>query len=328
MDDDSKRFSAVRSAELGQVNQAFMTSIDDGEHHRDQNVTSVSPDGKSDLCRFVTTNCHGDSFGRSSSPVANGNCKEGGEVCADCFQSTDGSDSSFVDGKSGNCFKEGAISEPYGETPCQTSQPNQPDRSFDINPNNSTSQAFDSLYEDSVKSTSDERMENGHRCYSQARKDSPALIKQEGTETVKGVPHNEFTAIDLGHHKGEIQDGGSLDTRDPPCDGVMQNCLHEENPGDSVEIKDLNVSVRSDATEFFYTQDISPTRSPSRDLAGQKRGVTFSEKSIEIGEDMLETSFDHNDDVAFTEERIVGCLDQEYLRRMVDPNSRFFVRTT
>ena len=307
--EDSKRFDIARAANLGKVNHAFLTSIDEGDRVQNEislKVISLSSDGNSLSSRFASGDCHEDESCLSSSPVLFE--KHINEDKGKDSGGTDEYDTSFIDGKSGIYYDEATNDRPYGETSCQASQPNQPHQCFDLDPNNSSTKAFNSSCDDLVKTKTVGRMEEGWQSHNQIQENSSQPIKQE--ERTKGVSPNEFTTIDLGPHKDEIQAVGESNEKSPD--------------NSTAEVADLNLSVRSDATEFFYTPEISPTRSPVH--VERKRGVKFSEKSVEIGQDMLETSFDHFDDNHFAEERVVGCLDQEYLRRMVDPNSQFFVR--
>ena len=97
---------------------------------------------------------------------------------------------------------------------------------------------------------------------------------------------------------------------------------------DATELAELNVSLRSDCTEFYYTPDISPQASPSRmDLRRLKSDnhVTFDETSIQIAQDSMES---YEGAVGFhdsMDDEMLDCIDQEYLRRLVDPTQKFFV---
>lgn len=325
--DDDLTCNNAKGADLGLVNHAFMTSMDEGDQHNRQEiglkVISISSGGQEDVGHFIKPSFHVCEFRQKTSPVSAEDEREGRNGIAEGLNVTCGMHTSCVSGKIGSDNDEEAIKQPYVKPPCQTLQPNQPHQCFDLNPNNSTPQDCKSSNDDLVKSNSQERMEEDLNFGKETKGISPTSVKQEGRRNSKGVPGStEFTAINLGHHKEEDQDDGKENIKDASCAQ-----LNEKSVGGAIEHGDLNTSIRSDATEFFYTPDISPTRSPTGINVHQKRGVKFSEKSIEIGEDMLETAFDHCDENATTEERVLGCLDQEYLQRMVDPNSQFFVRT-
>lgn len=329
--EDNRRLSAARVAELGRINQAFLTSVDESDNGHQEislKVISLSSDENIESCSFTKTSCNESENWQSSSPVPSEKYIKGGgdkEVAEDP-NATDGGNTPFMVEKNGNCCEEVSSNTPYGVTSCQASFPNQSYQVYDLNLNNTASRAFGNSLDDLVDTKPQERMKECLGSHSQKQENPVPLINREGKEGSKGVSQNEFTSIELGLHKDEIQDGGSM--KSVSCNAAVTEKVNEIDPDNSaLEIGDLDISVRSDATEFFYTPDISPTRSPINGYVEHKRGVKFYEKNIEIGQDMLESSFDQFDENAFTDERVVGCLDQEYLRRMVDPNSQFFVCT-
>ena len=328
--DDDRRVSTARVAELGQVNQAFLTSMDESDHGHPEislKLISVLSNGNSDSCKFTKTNCNEDESRFSSSPVSSVKPTKGITDDGEDINTPDGNCTSFIDGKNGNCREEASAIAPYGVTSCQASQPNQTHQRYDPNMNNSASTSSSGSFDDLMNANPQGKMKEDIEAYSIAQEDQGPLVEQRERESSKGVSsENAFTAIDLGLHKDEAQDGGCM--KNISCDIAVREKVDEKDPDSSaLEVGDLDISVRSDATEFFYTPDISPPKSPITGFVEQKRGVKFSEKSIEIGQDMLDSSFDQFDENAFIEERVVGCLDQDYLRRMVDPNSQFFVCT-
>ena len=328
--DDNRRLSAARVAELGQINQAFLTSVDESDNGRQEislKVISSSSDENIESGSFTKTSGNERESWLSSSPVPSEKyLKEEDKEVADDLNATDRDNTSFMVEKNGNCREESSSNTPYGVTSCEASQPNQSYQGYDRNLNNETSSVFGSSIDDLVDAKPQERMKECLESRSQKQENPVQLTHRKGKERSKGVSQNDFTSIELGLHKDEIQDGGNMNS--VPCNVAVTEKVNEKDPDNSAfEIGDLDISVRSDATEFFYTPDISPTRSPINGYVEHKRGVKFSEKNIEIGQDMLVSSFDQCDENVFTDERVVGCLDQEYLRRMVDPNSQFFVCT-
>ena len=326
--DSNKRLSAARVSNLGQVNEAFLTSMDENDHAHQEiglKVMSLSSDRNSESQAFAETDRNDRNSWLSSSPVSSekhikvGDIDDGEEIIA-----TDGDNTLFIDGKNGNCYEEASTTTPYGMTSCQANYPNQPHQYYDLNLNNSSPTTFFGSFDNLVEGKVRGGMKEGLESTNEAQESPVIPSKQNEKEKSKGVSQSEFTAIDLGLQKDEIQDGGisvsvSYEIAPPAT-------ASEKDRDNSVhEIGDLDVSIRSDATEFFYTPDISPARSPTDGYVEHKRGVKFCEKRIEIGHDLLEPSLNHLDESAVAEERVVGYLDQEYLRRMVDPNSRFFV---
>jgi len=327
--DGNKRLSAARVSNLGQVNEAFLTSMDENDHAHQEiglKVMSLSSDGNSESLAVVETDRNERDSWLSSSPVSSeknikvGDLDDGEEIIA-----TDGNNALFIDEKNRHCYEESITTTPYGMTSCQASYPNQPHQYYDLNLNNSSPTTFFSSFDNLGEGKIRGRMKEDLEPHSETQESPVILLKQNEKEKSKGVSQSEYTAIDLGLHKDEIQDGGisiSVSYEIAPSANIS-----EKDRDNSVhEVGDLDVSIRSDATEFFYTPDISPARSPIDGyVVENKRGVKFCEKSIEIGHDLLETSLNHLDESSVAEERVVGYLDQEYLRRMVDPNSRFFV---
>ncbi len=93
------------------------------------------------------------------------------------------------------------------------------------------------------------------------------------------------------------------------------------------ELQELNVSMMSDGTEFYYTPEVSPGVSPAPLVAVERKksyNVTFDETSIEIGQDSLENSEDIIADPSL-EEDVLDGVDQEFLRHLVDPTQKYFV---
>eukprot|EP00794_Sanderia_malayensis_P017591 gene17591-19344_t len=108
------------------------------------------------------------------------------------------------------------------------------------------------------------------------------------------------------------------------------NQLQDQDIEAMNELTELNVSVMSDGTEFYYTPKVSPRVSPPSMAALRKKScnVTFDETYTEIAQDSLEFGEDSSSacvDPNLSFEEDASNAEQEFLRRLVDPTQKFFV---
>eukprot|EP00112_Aurelia_sp_Birch-Aquarium-sp1_P011845 Seg249.8 transcript_id=Seg249.8/GoldUCD/mRNA.D3Y31 product="hypothetical protein" protein_id=Seg249.8/GoldUCD/D3Y31 len=352
-----KRLGFMKAAELGQVNQGFMTSIDEGEHAANRNdggraVIGISPENIMNSCRFIK-NDHIEENPANNILGFSGQDRCDVEECGfvdeglkrpdavnsiqlertheyhteqfnnltdtlEDLESTQNDQIISNDGAVGERASNGWGSTRHdvlkaAEIEGMSERPNL--QGSMLNEISSVPSRVGELRRDSVEVPLDSlSMLQSQR------------VGAEERESPQGVSVAQHTAINLDLDNRLIENGSHAREgrkEESPQDGdVLREELFDKSSDNVLDTTDLNVSVRSDCTEFFYTPEVSPPASPTQ---GDQRTVKFDEKSIEVGQDILEAGSESFDPSANLEEQVIGYADQEYLRNMVDPSNKFFV---
>ena len=352
-----KRLGYMKAAELGQVNKGFVTSLDDGEQaaNRDDGgraVIGISPKNIMDSCRFIKNN-HVDENAANNILGFTGQGRCDVEECGfadEGLKRPDAVNSTQLE-RTNECQAD-QLNDLADSLKAHESAQNDQVIANNGAVIDTASNSWGSTGHDVLKTAEIEGMSERPNLpgsilneissvpshVGELRRDSVEVplhslsmlssqrVGAEERGNPQGVSVARHTAINVeldnhlienGTHAHEGRKEESIQDGD-----VVREELFDKSSDNVLDTSDLNVSVRSDCTEFFYTPEVSPPSSPTQ---GKPRTVKFHEKSIEIGQDILDAGSESSDLNANLEEQVIGYVDQEYLRNMVDPSNKFFV---
>ncbi len=308
----------LRAAELGLVNQAFARSVDESEQEA-QSSAFDRPLLATKLNSMKDQKCFEQAAENNRCTInelqPDGSLKPGGDVS----QSLRAREVHLME-----FSREASLSSPQLEESIQARHNNN-----QVAEEKNDMEAADGLM-------CETGLSDGFRYgFKHANDDVDAFVEdQGGSKRVK----EDGTGIDMAYGR-DLSGGDMSGAPGPTLPGVhgpimpgMESGFLDSSHEDK-EIAELDISMKSDGTEFYYTPVVSPSVSPPVNTSLVKRSdnrVTFDEASIEIAQDSLETSevaavrrgSESNYD---NEEEVRHFLDQQFLKNLVDPMQEYFV---